>query len=357
MIDILNKIKDIKAEGCVTLIMNTHRTSPDNNQDPITLKNLLKEAEEGLLKEFDKRKAGVIFENLNAAAEKVDHAYNKESLLVFANEDIKDFVRLPIDVENRVIIDDNFATRDIIRALHEQKNYYVLVLSRKNARLIEGFNNKLVKEFHTDEFPYENDTHYSTDKHQLSTNKGTDNQYEEFFNRVDKEFQAVTGSRKLPLILATEERNFHHYKKVCDTPEQIAGHINMNRDDEKAEDIVRVAWNVVKKVVEEKNAKRISELKEAVNKGTFLSDFNDIWKAVNEGRAQTLFVKRGLFQPAEIKGDSIELSDDASKRNKGVIDDIVDEIIERNISKGGDTVFVEGDELSEFNGIGLQTRY
>lgn len=357
MIDVLNKIKDITAEGCVTLIMNTHRTAPDNNQDSITLKNLLKEAEEGLLKEFDKRKAGRIFDNLKAAAEKVNHSYNKEGLLVFANEDVKDFLRLPIEVENRVIIDDNFATRDIIRALHEQENYYVLVLSRKNARLIEAFNNKLVKEFNTDEFPYENDTHYSTDKHQLSTNKGTDNLYEEFFNKVDKEFQTAAGSRKLPLVIATEERNFHHYKKVSDTPDQIIGHINMNRDDEKAEDIVRAAWEVVHKVVEEKNAKRIGELKEAVNKGTFMSDFNDIWKAVNEGRGETLFVKRGLFQSAEIKGDSIELSDESSKRNQGVIDDIVDEIIERNIAKGGDTVFIEGDELSEFNGIGLQTRY
>jgi len=58
-----------------------------------------------------------------------------------------------------------------------------------------------------------------------------------------------------------------------------------------------------------------------------------------------------------IKGDSIELSDEESKREKGVIDDIIDEIIERNIAKGGDTVFVDDDDLSAFNGIGLQTRY
>ncbi len=357
MIDILNKIKDIQAEGCVTLIMNTHRTAPDNDRDPITLKNLLKEAEVGLLKEFDKRKAGAIFDHLKVAAEKIDHSYNKESLLVFANENIKDFVRLPIAVQDRVIIDNNFATRDIIRALHEQENFYVLVLSRKNARLIEAFNNKLVKEFETDAFPFENDTHYSTDKHQLSTNKGTDNQYEEFFNRVDKEFQTASGSRKLPLVVATEERNFQHFKKISDNPGQIIGRINPGHEDEKAEKITADAWKVVHSNVEEQNARRIAELKQAVDQGTFLSDFNDIWRAVNEGRGETLFVRRGLFQPAVIKGDSIELSDEESKREKGVIDDIIDEIIERNIAKGGDTVFVDDDDLSAFNGIGLQTRY
>ncbi len=357
MIDVLNKIKDVHAKGCVTLILNTHRTSPDNNQDPITLKNLLKEAEDGLLKEFDKRQAGRIFDNLNEAAGQVDHAHNMESLLVFANENVKDFVRLPIEVENRVIIDDNFATRDIIRALHEQKNYYALVISRKNARLIEAFNDKLVREFKNDEFPYENEVHYSTDKHQLSTNKGTDNQYEEFFNRVDKEFQKTIGDRRLPVVVVTEERNFHHYKKVCDNPEQIAGHVNMNRDDEKAEDIVRAAWKVAEEVVEEKNNKRVNELKEAVNSGNFLSDFNDIWKAVNEGRGETLFVQKGLFQPAKITSNGIELSDDASKRDENVVDDIVDEMIERNIAKGGDTVFVNGDDLSTFNGLALKTRY
>ena len=44
-----------KNTPCVTISLNTHRTHPDNAQDVILLKNLLKEAEERLVNEFGKR--------------------------------------------------------------------------------------------------------------------------------------------------------------------------------------------------------------------------------------------------------------------------------------------------------------
>jgi hypothetical protein len=44
----LKDLKDVVSPGCVTIIMNTHRTKPENIQDPITLKNLVTEAEERL---------------------------------------------------------------------------------------------------------------------------------------------------------------------------------------------------------------------------------------------------------------------------------------------------------------------
>jgi hypothetical protein len=42
-----------KNTPCVSILLNTHRTHPDNVQDVILLKNLLKEAEERVLNEFE----------------------------------------------------------------------------------------------------------------------------------------------------------------------------------------------------------------------------------------------------------------------------------------------------------------
>jgi protein tyrosine/serine phosphatase len=52
-----------KNTPCVTISLNTHRTHPDNAQDVILLKNLLKEAEERVIKEFDKRPVSSLLEN------------------------------------------------------------------------------------------------------------------------------------------------------------------------------------------------------------------------------------------------------------------------------------------------------
>ena len=45
--------------------MPTHRSFPDNKQDPITLKNLVKQTEERLLAQMDKREVWPIMEVIN----------------------------------------------------------------------------------------------------------------------------------------------------------------------------------------------------------------------------------------------------------------------------------------------------
>jgi len=355
MDNILKKIKDIQAEACVTIILNTHRTRPDNERDPLLLKNLVKEAEQRLFDDYEKRFVWPIMENLNKMVGKIDHQQNLESLVLFANQEMAEFTRLPIKVVDRVIIDNTFATRDLVRAMHQESSYYVLVISRQNARLIEAYNDKVVLE-HKGDFPIKNKL-YTTDRQDLSSNKGTDNLIEEFFNRVDKIVQANIKDNPLPILLATETRNVHHYTKVADKKHIIIGHINKNRDDEKAHHIIPEAWEVAKAINKERIAARISELHKAVGAGKFLSDLSEIWNAIQHGRGQTLFIKKGYFQPAILKDDMVIPVEKFEKDQKGVIDDIIDEMIEFNLAFGGDNVFLEGDQLDKFKGLALVTRY
>ncbi len=53
----LNAIATENSSPCVTISLNTHRTHPDNVQDLILLKNLLKEAEERIIKEYGNGKS------------------------------------------------------------------------------------------------------------------------------------------------------------------------------------------------------------------------------------------------------------------------------------------------------------
>lgn len=356
MKELIKKLKTVRSVCCVSIILNTHRTRPDNLQDPILLKNLIKEAEERLAKDYDKRFIEQIEAKLKTLVDSIDHDQNLDSMAIFVNENLAECVRLPIKVENRVVIDESFAIRDLVRATHESSSYYVLVLSRDKARLIEAHNDQVTEEI-SGVFPIANDTFFTADKLEKSMAKGSDNLIEEFFNRVDKEVQKIHSIKPLPIVVATETRNFDHYMKVADNKQIIVGHINRNRDDEKAHHIIIDAWEFFHNFLHTKQQERIVELKQAVCTGRFLSDFNDIWKAINEGRGLTLFVKRGLFQPAIIEGNSIKLVSVAERKSFGVVDDIIDEMIELNIKYGGDTVFVAGDELSDFQGLALITRY
>ena len=96
----------------VTITMPTHRTSPDNKQDPIRLKNLVVAATNRLLKDFSKREVEVVLKRMDDLASEVDHEHNLDGLAMFVNRDFGRLVRLPFPLKERVEIGDAFATRD-----------------------------------------------------------------------------------------------------------------------------------------------------------------------------------------------------------------------------------------------------
>ncbi|NJO69407.1 MAG: hypothetical protein HC830_09120 [Bacteroidetes bacterium] len=113
--------------------------------------------------------------------------------------------------------------------------------------------------------------------------------------------------------------NFFHYTKIADYKEWIIGHLNQNRLSEKAGRIVQEAWPVVLQYLNEQINNRIAELKKAVNYGNFLSDTGEIWRAVNEGRGQTLFVRNGYYQACPDNGDTVEVLDNPGNFTMDVI--------------------------------------
>lgn len=353
----LKQLKDEKGKYCVSIIMNSHRTKPDYDKDPIVLKNHIKEAKERLLATYDKREVSNVIKNLESVENQIDHSFNLESLIVFANEHKAEFLRLPISVKDRVTIDTSFATRDIVRALHKETNYYILVLSQREVRLIEAFNDKVVSEIKGD-FPFKNTTLYSTSKGEIANAARQTQLVAEFFNRVDKALNKVRKNNPLPVLICTEEANFNEYLKIADEKHSIFEvYLNKNRLDEKAHAIVSDAWEIVSQQMKKQRDARKEELVKAVGKGNFLSDLSDIWKAIEEGRVDTLFIEQNLFATAFIKNQEIHLVKDAENNTEKLVDDIYDEMIEANLRFGGDVVFLPEGELEKFHGIAAKTRY
>lgn len=353
----LKKLKNLVSENSITIILNTHRTFPDNEKDAILLKNMIKEAEKRLLADFSDREVRGLINKLTSLAESINHRHNLESLILFVNHDMAEYVRLPIPVEDRIVIDNTFATRDLIRGLSHRANYYVLVLSRDEARLIQASDDKVVQEF-GDPFPYKNELAQTPYKAEPSDAGRLRNLTAEFFNQVDKVVNQVRKDNPFQVLIASDEQNYHEYMKIADQPKTIFDFfLSGNRQREKDFTIVSDGWKIVSEYYTNKNNERKEELQNAVSANKFLSDTNEIYQAIKEGKIQTLFVEQGLFQPAIIENDQIVYVSEDQRKNKNVIDDIYDELIELNMDFGGDVVFLPKEELIKFNGFAGITRY
>jgi hypothetical protein len=170
----------------------------------------------------------------------------------------------------------------------------VLVLSRDKARLIEAYNGKVVQEAEGN-FPVKNDFLHTRQSGEAAIANQQTNLIQEFFNLVDKQLLEVMKENPLPVLIGTEESNYHEYLKVADRKEIFIGNLNGNRMEEKAHHIIDAACPIVQQVRKERNSQRLQELYTAENTGKLLVDFTDIWRAVNQGRGETLFVRQGYF--------------------------------------------------------------
>lgn len=357
MRSILEKLSQIEAPVCVTLILRTHRSHPEYEKDPIQLKNMIVDTNQRLQKEYGTEIAKKYTDKLNKLAKTIDYRKNKEGLLLFVNDDIAEFLRLPIRLHDRIILDNTFATRSIVRALQRSRDYYILVLTRGKARLIEASSDKLIKEIESDGFPIEDKEMLSVSKPDSSKAIRVTNLTQEFFNRVDKHVNNLHKKKPLRVIVHADDTNYHDYMKEADNPNIILGHVLLKNFDGKAATIVRSIWPHVENLTLARNRSRIQELEKAVNSGKYLSDLNDIWEAVQKGRGKTIFVEEGYIQP--VKNDHGVLTPISSEeiKDKNHINDIVDDMIEHTLKFGGDVVFLEKGGLKDFNKLALVTRY
>jgi len=352
---ILKELKTIESAPCVSILLTTHRTHPANAQDPINLKNLVTQAEERLLETYDKRHVWPIMEKINAAVAGIDHQNNLAGLAVFANADMARVVKLPIAVTDRVVLDHNFATRDLIRALQVSEHYYILTVSGHQSRLIEAYRDEVVLEYgaeHT--FPIKNRL-YNTHAAETSQAGTEEKLMKEFCNRVDKAMQPVHAADPLPIIVAGDERNIHFFREVADQPGWYIGHITGSPDEIKAHDLAKDAFKEVQRIIAARKAQAMDQIGKAQGEGKLLNDLGDIFRAVNEGRGDTLFVEEGHFQPALLNGSELSLKDDP--KEAGVMDDVIDELAENTLKFGGNVVFLEPGSLEAHGRVCLSARY
>ncbi|WP_201536704.1 hypothetical protein [Psychrobacter immobilis] len=366
----LKSLRQTKANPAVSIFVKTHRAHPANDQDPIALKNQLKVVEERLTKEYDKRTATTILENIHAKTNELNHNYNLDTLAIFASTDDVQIIRMPIDTKERVVISNRFVTRDLVRDMASAVHYYTVVLTRDNARLIEASNDRFVKEFDKDDsaqnnmenipFPVENNGLYTTGDGGSDRSSNNESGYlKEFFNQVDKSVQELWGEHKMPLVVVGDAKNIGYYKEVCDRPDNIIATVSnaTNLEDGSAQHIIDSVQEAVEGYRTSLHQAAMGEIDKARGANMLQTDLQEVYRSAFQGVGETLYVRRGYMQSATIDEEAQTLSVADDVTTEGVTDDAIGEIIEHVIHNGGKAVFMPQDIMGEDQPIALVTRY
>ena len=365
---------------CLSLYMPTHRHHPDNQQDPVRFKNLIKEAEQSLLQKYsaeDTRKFLEPVEALLTSPKFWNHT--RDGLGVFRSFDLFETIKLPIHVEVLSIVADSFHTKPIRKYMQSVDRYHLLGLSLHEIKLYEGNRHSLeeidlkggipttIEEALGDELTNEHLTAASyggTSGESSAMHHGHGGKKDEVEIDAQRFFRTVSGSIEenyskpfnLPLILAALPEHHSLFQEVSKNSHLLSEGVKINPFGVDKEELAKLAWEAMEPDYNAKlkaNGERFSQAK-AEGKGS--DDYKELAVAAVEGRIDTLLVEADKVIEARITNLTTGNTQKKDLDNPRV-DDLTDDMGELVLKMGGNVVIMPAEKMPTDSGLAGIFRY
>lgn len=368
-----NEIQELLAQNTypsVSVFLPVyHASAGDRQQTPVRVKNLLRQVEERLLQESSKRDIAPVMERLEALAAEVDPQQRCDGLALFANAGFSKMIYIPTAVEERIIVNHCFVTRDLVVAFFRSPRYRVLSLTEKETHLYEGRRDKL-REIKNNLFPMPRDLQGVETEMQSTFGVEPSIEHEknerDYFNRVEKALEEIHDADPLPLALVGVERTINYFDEVLSGTRKnkfdIVARLYGNFENQPLRALEEKIAPLVEESLEAERAKHRFRLEEAVGPGRASFGLKQVWKEAKIGRIDTLLVEEDYHQPARMRDNGIPNGDleyvsEAQREAPDVLDDAVDETVETVLNASGDVIFYPPGTLGERGRIAAILRY
>lgn len=367
------------APPCLSLYQPTHRHHPDNRQDPIRFRNLVRELEQSVRNQSPATDVGALlapFERLAANTE--FWAHRLDGLAVFAAPGLFEYFETQRPVTEFVIVADSFHTKPLRRLLQSSDRYQLLGLSRSRVRLFEGDRDVLdevplapgvphtIADALGEELSEPNRTvavHGGGSPGSAAITHGhgeksdlLDADTERFFRAVDRAIlDHHSRPSGLPLILAALPEHHASFRQVSKNPQLAPEGIPINYEAVSRDELRQRAWQLFEPVYRARLASLGDAFAEARVKGMGADDLAAVAAAASAGRVGTLLIESerripGRFDPST---GEIQLADGKA----GGVDDLLDDLGEAIAQKGGEVLVVPAEFMPVKTGIAATFRY
>lgn len=363
---------------CLSLYQPTHRQHPENEQDPIRFRNLVKQIEASLRQKYPTRDVRPLLQPFETLAEDRDfwnHA--TDGLAVLGAPGLFRVYKLQRPVMELAVVADSFHTKPLMRILQSADRYQVLGLSRHAFKLFEGNRDALdeiepiegVPQTAAEQLDKESGSPEratrtygpagagSMTRHGTNTKQDAiDSDTESFFRAVD---QAVlehhSQPSRLPLILAALPEHHNLFRAISRNPLLMNEAIDIHPDALPVDALRERAWQIVQPYYLERLAGFVEAFGAATSKGHGASDLGEIAKAAVAGQIETLLIEADRVIPGCIDVATGEIATgDLSHPN---VDDLLDDIGEKVLRKSGEVVIVPAERMPTRTGAAAIYRF
>jgi len=375
----LSDILSFEGQPCLSLYLPTHRRHPDNQQDLIRFRHLVKELETSLRQQHAAAAVRALIEPFEALAQ--DHDFwnhTQDGLAVLAAPGLFRVFLLQRPVAELAVAADSFHTKPLRQWLQSTGRYQVLALSRHKVNLYEGDRHTLDAvaladgvpqtmtaalgdertEAHTTVSSYGGIGSGKTAMHhgQGGRKDEIDGDAERFFRAVDRAvLEHHSKPSGLPLMLAALPEHHHLFREVSHNPLLMASGLMVDPQGLTHDVLRQRAWDVAAPQQAARQAAWSDAYATAAAHGLGSEDLSQVAHAAVAGRVATLLVEAERQVAGRIDGSTGRI--DPADLDNPRVDDVLDDLAALVQSMGGVVHVLPAERMPCRTGVAASFRH
>jgi len=344
----LAEMASFKGGSCLSLYQPTHRRHPDNQQDPIRFRHLVKALETSLRQQHATDAVKALVEPFEAIAQDRDFwNHTQDGLAVLGAPGLFRVFILQRSVAELAVVSDSFHTKPLRQWLQSTGRYQGLALSLHKVQLFEGDRNALdavalaagVPRTMTAALGDERTEPYTTVSSyggigggHMAMHHGQGGKKDEIGGDAERFFRAVDRAvlehhsrpSGLPLMLAALPEHHHLFHEVSHNPLLMASGLMIDPQSVTRDDLRQRAWDVAAPQQEAQQTAWSDAYATAAAKGLGSEDLSQVAHAAVAGRVSTLLIEAERQVAGRIDGSTgrIDFADLGNPRVDDVLDDL-----------------------------------
>ncbi len=375
----LHTLTKTQPGWCVSVFLPTHRTGRELRQDPIRMKNLLGQAEQTLvdngLRSSDAR--DLLEPGYHLMDDPLFLHHQSDGLALFLAKGFMQRYRLPRVFEEKAIVNTRFYLKPLLPLLSGDGRFYVLALSQKAPRLLEGTRTS-IREIPNERLPkgLSDTLKYDVLEKQLqfhtrATERGgersamfhghgagkedTKDQLLRYFRQIDSGLHDLLRNDRVPLVLAGGDYFLPIYREANTYPHLLDQVASGSPNGIKDEDLHKQVWPLVEPLFHKPQQEAEALYRQFAGTGRASGDVEEIIKASTQGRVGSLFVALDKQQWGRLNPDNSEviLQDQPTADNE----DLLDFAAVNTFVNGGTVFAVENGQVPSNSPLAAVFRY
>jgi hypothetical protein len=377
--ELVDQLASRHQPPCLSLYQPTHRRHPENRQDSIRFRNLVKELATSLRRKYPAVETELLLKPFDALADAHNFwSHTQDGLAVLGGPGLFYVFRLQRPVAQLAVVADSFHITPLRRVLQSVDRYQVLGLSLHKIQLFEGNRDALdevelasgvpktitealgdeLSEPHLTVASYGGVGQGSAPMHHGQGGKKdeVDIDTDRFFRAVDRAvLEHHSRPSGLPLLLAALPEHHHRFHQVSHNPFLMAEGLTINPEALSIDELRERVWQVVEPQYRTRLATLADDFVGAKSKGYGSDDLEQVAQAAASGRVATLLIEadRQIAGRLDSATGRIELDVHSDPRVDGLLDDL-GQLVEK---MGGKVQVIHAEQMPTQTGLAAIYRH